>query len=301
MSGAYAEVVGWTAVLEVAEGRWRASLDAVLLGKIIYDVLLTKTEGKAFSIVHLTPRRAGAEAWRLQHREHAGSSGARLANMVRDVVCPREHWLSDVNAGKDFLTSLIEWEIKVAAYEDARVVTRSAKQCGWRRSWVTPLEQKRNVNVLKLWMRESSYATPGLFQGSVPMQVGAVNDGGWGKKRKSKMTRDKSKGTGKGKEKSKHKRSDSGTSKERDVWIGGQQQVQFQGYCSHCSKWGRKHADCRTRLAQQKYGAVAGNQEPEAEGDGVKSVQWCDVDSDTYYGTGFVVLVFCNHEYSKGA
>ena len=39
--------------------------------------------------------------------------------MVRDVVCPREHWLADVNADKDFLTSLIEWEIKVAAYEVA--------------------------------------------------------------------------------------------------------------------------------------------------------------------------------------
>ena len=48
-----------------------------------------------------------------------GSSGARLGNMVRKVVCPREHWLADVNAGKDFLTSLIEWNIKVTAYEVA--------------------------------------------------------------------------------------------------------------------------------------------------------------------------------------
>ena len=39
--------------------------------------------------------------------------------MVRDVVCPREHWLADVSAGKDVLTSLIEWEIKVAACEVA--------------------------------------------------------------------------------------------------------------------------------------------------------------------------------------
>ena len=39
--------------------------------------------------------------------------------MVRDVVCPREHWLADMNAGKDFLTSLIEFEIKVAANEVA--------------------------------------------------------------------------------------------------------------------------------------------------------------------------------------
>ena len=39
--------------------------------------------------------------------------------MVCDVVCPREISLADVNAGKDFLTSLIEWESKVAAYEVA--------------------------------------------------------------------------------------------------------------------------------------------------------------------------------------
>ena len=50
-------------------GDW-ASPDAIRLGKIIY-VLLTKTEGKAFSIVHLTPRGAGAEAGRLLHTEYA--------------------------------------------------------------------------------------------------------------------------------------------------------------------------------------------------------------------------------------
>ena len=35
--------------------------------------------------------------------------------MVRDVVCPRDQWMADVSAGKDFLTC----EIKVAAYEVA--------------------------------------------------------------------------------------------------------------------------------------------------------------------------------------
>ena len=53
------------------------------------------------------------------YTEYAGSSGAHLGNMVRDVACPREHWFAAVNAGKDFLTALIEWEIKEAAYEVA--------------------------------------------------------------------------------------------------------------------------------------------------------------------------------------
>ena len=39
-------------------------------------------------------------------------------------------------------------------------------------------------------------------------------------------------------------------------------------------------ADCRTRLDQQKNGAVAGVQEPESAAEGVKAAQWSDVDSE---------------------
>ena len=62
--GAYAELIGCPGVLEVAEAQTApismvgASPEAIRLGKIIYAVLLTKTEGEAFSIVHLTPRGA---------------------------------------------------------------------------------------------------------------------------------------------------------------------------------------------------------------------------------------------------
>ena len=113
---------------------------------------------------------------------------------------------------------------------------------------LSPLEQRRSFDALQLWIRESSYATPGLFQGSMPMQVGAVSDGAKGKKGKSKSTGDK----GKGKGKNKHKSNDGDKAKGRDYWNSGQQQAQIQGYCSHCSKWGHKRADGRTRLAQQK-------------------------------------------------
>ena len=253
--GAYAELAGWTAMLEVAEAQTApitmvgASLDAIRLRKIIYAVRLMKTEGEAFSSVHLTARGAGAEVWRLLHTEYAGSSGARLANVVRDVVRPREDWLADVSAGKDFLASLIECEIKVAACEVAsgdkisevvRVATIMDHAPDAVKSMLrlSPPEQRRDVDALKLWILESSYATPGLFQGSVPTQVSAVNDGD------------------KGKDKNKHKSSDNNMGKERDSWNSGQQQVQFQGYCSHCSKWKHERADCRTRLAQKINGAA---------------------------------------------
>ena len=112
------------------------------------------------------------------------------------------------------------------------------------------------------------------------MQAGAVSGGGQGKKGKSKSTGDKGNGKGKGKDKNKHKGNDGDKAKGRDSWNSGQQQAQFQGYCSHCSKWGHKRQDCRTRLAQQKNGAVAGVQEPESEADSVQAAQWSDADSD---------------------
>ena len=199
--------------------------------------------------------------------------------------------MADGSAGKDFLTSLIEWEIKVASYEVAsgdriseavRVVTIMDHAPDAVKSMLrlSPLEQRRSVDALKLWTRESRCATPGLFQGSMPMQVGAVSDGGKGKKGKSKSTGDKGKDRGKGKEKNKHKGNDGDKSKERDDWNNGQRQSKFQGYCSHCSKWSHKRADCRTRLAQQKNGAVAGVQEPESEAEDVKAAQWSDVESE---------------------
>ena len=64
------------------------------------------------------------------------------------------------------------------------------------------------------------------------------------------------------------------------TWNIGQRQAKFQRYFSHCSKWGHKRADCRTRLAQQKNGAVAGVQEPDSEAGDIKATQWSDVDSE---------------------
>ena len=72
--------------------------------------------------------------------------------------------MADVNAGKDFLTTLIEWEIKVAAYEVAsgdrisdavRVATTVDHAPDALKSMLrsSPLEQRRSVDALKLWIR----------------------------------------------------------------------------------------------------------------------------------------------------
>ena len=83
------------------------------------------------------------------------------------------------------------------------------------------------------------------------------------------------------KDKNKSKNGGGGTGKDRDNnGNQGQQAAQFQGYCSHCAKWCHKRAERRTRLSQEKAGAVAGVQQPEEEGEVVKSVNWTDAEND---------------------
>ena len=89
-----------------------ATEDAIRLSTIIDDVLLTKTAGRAFSFVHLIPRGAGAEAWRLLRAECYAVSDARIANMVREAIYP-----PNAAAGKYLVSSTLE--INVAGYEVA--------------------------------------------------------------------------------------------------------------------------------------------------------------------------------------
>ena len=81
------------------------------------QVLLSKTEGEALRVVHLSARSAEAEAWRFLRAEYVGTPGGRLAAMVRAIVYPREQWSANAPLGKDFVTPLTEWEIKVAVCE----------------------------------------------------------------------------------------------------------------------------------------------------------------------------------------
>ena len=56
---------------------------------------------------------AGAKTWRLLRAEYVGTSGRRLATVVREVVCPREQWSAHAALEKVFLTSHIEQKIKL--------------------------------------------------------------------------------------------------------------------------------------------------------------------------------------------
>ena len=92
--GAYTEVAGWSTVLEVAQAQTApsstggAAPEPMRVGKVVHAVLLTKTEGPPFSIVHLTSRGAGAEAWTLMH-----------ADLERGLEPWYETWCARENSG----------------------------------------------------------------------------------------------------------------------------------------------------------------------------------------------------------
>ena len=75
-----------------------------------------------------------------------------------------------------------------------------------------PLDQRRSVDSLKLWIREASFLFD-LIQGQLPVQMNAVGDGRTGKK-----------GKGLGQRQTKSKNGAGGKGKNRDIyWNSGQQ------------------------------------------------------------------------------
>ena len=71
--------------------------------------------------------------------------------------------------------------------------------------------------------------------------------------------------------------------------------AQFHGCCSHGSKWGHKHSECRQHRAQQaKSGKAAGVSEPEVEAtDAIKTVQLIQTEEENVDGE-FVERVLCS-------
>ena len=119
---AYAELAGWYDRLEIAGKETQfislatASDENLAVARALYSILLSKVDGKAFALVALVPRGNGLEAWRRLREEYCGSSSARLAGLVREVLYPRDAWAADAASGKEFPTSLNEWEGKLQEY-----------------------------------------------------------------------------------------------------------------------------------------------------------------------------------------
>ena len=72
------------------------------------------------------------------------------------------------------------------------------------------------------------------------MPVSAVGDGGKARRKRARRARTRVQTR----------------SPTRSAMAASHQAAQFQGYCSHCAKWGHKRAECRTQLAQMKGGLL---------------------------------------------
>ena len=83
--------------------------------------------------------------------------------MVREVICPREQWEANAAGGKDLLTVLMGWEVKITAYEVA--IKDHAPEPVKTTLCPAPLDQRNSVNALKFLMPEASYILPEVFEG----------------------------------------------------------------------------------------------------------------------------------------
>jgi len=98
--------------------------------------------------------------------------------------------------------------------------------------------------------RPGASPTPAATMGVVPMEVGAIaQDAGSWKGSPSKG----GKGKHKGKDKDKGKKG-----KECSQHSAEAAEAEFKGYCSWCSAWGHKRADCKARLAYEEQTGMIG-------------------------------------------
>mgnify|MGYP002811089245 CR=1 FL=1 len=86
--------------------------DATEVAKSLYHFLVQTVDGRALQLIHLVQRGNGLEAWRVLCREYQPAVGGRFANMLRNILNPKQ-WQSSV----DFRESLISWDNPVLELE----------------------------------------------------------------------------------------------------------------------------------------------------------------------------------------
>ena len=64
--------------------------DAPEVAKSLYHFLLQTVDGRALQLIHLVQRGNGLEAWRVLCREYQPAVGGRFANMLRNILNPKQ-------------------------------------------------------------------------------------------------------------------------------------------------------------------------------------------------------------------
>lgn len=81
---------------------------ALPASKAIFDIVVSKCEGNAFSLIMLQARREGLEAWRQVTSEYEGTSGSRVAAMLRGILNLRRGGNAFLKRGR---TSSRSWQL----------------------------------------------------------------------------------------------------------------------------------------------------------------------------------------------
>ena len=267
----YCELVGLGAQMEEAVV-YSGSLSLAALGtrandtaRVVFALLISKTEGKALGLVMLSEKHNGLEAWRKLKDEYEAKHGGRLAAMLRGILNPALTWTKDAASGKEFLESLTVWERRLTEYrlasgEDVSeniLVATVLEHCPQQyRDMLRSAPQTARLtyaavrgHIKKYCVVSRTYADTGILDtSSMPMYIGQL-------KGKGKHKGDKGK-QGKGKSKDKSSKGSDGKKGKKDGKAPWKETTHFQGDCGYCGKWGHKRADCRKRIAAEGTGGA---------------------------------------------
>ena len=285
---------------------------ALQVSKTVYALLITKTEGKALSLVSLVPRRHGLEAWRLLKEEYEGRGGNRTAALLRGILNPGAKWERMQSENKDIFDMLAAWEKDLAQYRMASgtdlhqtiqvaTVMEHAPERYRDLLRMIPLKDRESYAALRAYLREwcltqRSYDHEGgravsntASTATAGMDIGQVK--GKGKEKGKK---------GKGKYKGKKGKHDKGGKGGK----GHEQTEYFAGECGYCGKWGHKRAQCKKRARDLGTSpgapgvqAVTGEDRPGGNMNQVRAEDLADDESED--GSLWVFAVSTRHHHGE--
>ena len=120
---AYTGLLHWTRLMETAAAQVEA-IDFETLGEEarkvsvgVYNLLVSKGEGKALGLIRAGPKHHGLESWRTLKLEYESKESGREQSLVEFMMNPGEWWKENAKKGIDFLQSLTSWEATIQVYE----------------------------------------------------------------------------------------------------------------------------------------------------------------------------------------
>ena len=261
--------------------------EAKQLSWALFKVLVQSVEGRALSVMMNAERSNGFHAWKLLVDTYEPKIGGRWTSMLMGIIGPTWQGTKE----EDFLEKLDEWEVQIRRYEDQsnEEVTAATKcavvmkfaprgiQTALRTSSsVIGSDYERLKKCVKDYLQAGQiYDYKGQPEkkdtgGPAPMEVGALQKGGWKGKDKGKGKKGKYGDKGKGKKGTKGK-----------FEKGSNYEKKFDGYCSYCYKYGHKKAECRSKARDQGKGGKGkstnaveeqGNESPKSNTGGTRGV-----------------------------